>query len=657
MDQVQIPIQGAEAENWSERSNHQFQILKAHQFFLTHCKNPPPQPKFLWEKNTQLLFELKGAVQNGNIQRFVDILEQVCLEKKVLLSTIFDQAMPAGDSLLHEAAYFGREDIVELIGLHFPQLLTHRDMKLGDTPLHVACRAKSSQVISIVLSLCSVHAQRSVSSMEMVNGDEHIITRLANKYGNTALHEAVCKKNVDGVKLLFTADRYVAYYLNKSSQSPLYLAVLNGNKEIIDVLLEAPFPGDKLLSNCQGISPLHAAIDTKNGDLIKEIATKKTELMYLRDENGGTPLHYAASTGYVEGVRILLNKSPLSALEQNAKGHLPIHLACKWGHLKVVREFLGRECADDSRLLLNRKGQNVLHVAAKNGRHDLVKYLLRNCRRIDINEKDQKGNTPLHLASENSFPNILFSLTRDKRVDVNLINYKGLTALDTLLLEMYRETPISLIQFLSKAIFDSVDAPISDKARSMIRERRKAPKLKWIKQGANTLMLVAILIVTVTFSAGFTVPGSVHSSEDTDKGMAVLVKRAMFKTFVIFNTGAMYCSTLGSLLLMWAQFGDFYLARSAFFCAFHMVGLALVTMSLAFAAAVRLVVTNVSWLAELVTSIGVIFFSCILGHYVSAIFLLGLHGGVLRRQVSDVFIRIFILVYERTPKIMSRFEI
>ena len=181
-------------------------------------------------------------------------------------------------------------------------------------------------------------------------------------------------------------------------------------------------------------------------ELIKEIAARKKELMHLRDEDGGTPLHYAASTGYIEGVRILLDKYSPSSLEQNAKGQLPIHLACERGHLKVVKEFLRQEYTHESILLLNRKGQNILHVAAEKGKHDVVKYLLKDYRRIDINEKDQEGNTPLHLASKNSFPNILFSLTRDKRIDVNLINYKCLTSLDTIMLQMYRETPISLMQ-------------------------------------------------------------------------------------------------------------------------------------------------------------------------------------------------------------------
>lgn len=53
---------------------------------------------------------------------------------------------------------------------------------------------------------------------------------------------------------------------------------------------------------------------------LQEILARKPELIYFRDEDGGTPLHYAACIGYVEGVRILLETFTQSALEHNKKG-------------------------------------------------------------------------------------------------------------------------------------------------------------------------------------------------------------------------------------------------------------------------------------------------------------------------------------------------
>jgi len=170
--------------------------------------------------------------------------------------------------------------------------------------------------------------------------------------------------------------------------------------------------------------------------LIEEILKKKPELVYLRDEDEGTPLHYAAYIGYAEGFRILLEnsfqKSDQTFLEGNKKGHLPIHLACKRGHLKVVKKFLQHKCVTNLHVLLNQKGQNILHVAAKNGKSKVVQYLLGNSK-IDqsiINQKDNNGNTPLHLASINLFPKVLYLFTQDKRTDVKLSNNNDLTAQD-----------------------------------------------------------------------------------------------------------------------------------------------------------------------------------------------------------------------------------
>lgn len=169
---------------------------------------------------------------------------------------------------------------------------------------------------------------------------------------------------------------------------------------------------------------------------------QRTELIYLRDEEGGTPLHYAAITGFVKGVRVLLNTPIPTALERNSKGHLPIYLACKWGHVKVLKELLkNRNCPKYSGSLLNQKGQSILHIATKNGRDNVLNYLLKR-KNVDINAKDKDGNTPLHLAAKYNFPSILRSLTKDKRILLNVLSNEG-TPRDTL---WHSEVPMTIRQ-------------------------------------------------------------------------------------------------------------------------------------------------------------------------------------------------------------------
>ncbi|QCD87774.1 transient receptor potential cation channel subfamily A member 1 [Vigna unguiculata] len=130
----------------------------------------------------------------------------------------------------------GRERIVELICCHFPELLIKRNVR-GDTALHVAVRSKNSTIMRFNLSY---YAIEKVKHDEMKDNKE--IPREKNKYENTPLHEVVYNGDVGTVKEILIADKDVVHCLNKSRRSPLYLAVLNANLEILHLLLEVPFP-------------------------------------------------------------------------------------------------------------------------------------------------------------------------------------------------------------------------------------------------------------------------------------------------------------------------------------------------------------------------------------------------------------------------------
>lgn len=131
------------------------------------------------------------------------------------------------------------------------------------------------------------------------------------------------------------------------------------------------------------------------------------------------------------------------------------------------------------------------------------------------------------------------------------------------------------------------------------------------KDHINALLMVATLVATVTFAAGFTLPGGFNSSAP-NMGMAILAYKFNFRFYLVFNTLAMQSSIVAIVALIWAQLGDLPLVHRAFHMALPSLFVALISMSLAFLCGVLVTLPNNGGLVEVITIISTIFLCVIL---------------------------------------------
>ncbi|KAE8728680.1 Ankyrin repeat-containing protein [Hibiscus syriacus] len=154
--------------------------------------------------------------------------------------------------------------------------------------------------------------------------------------------------------------------------------------------------------NRQGLSPLHLAV--KNGH--KEMALRFLEidkdLAHVRGKNSETPLHFISEVGNPNG---LLDR-----------------------FLEICPE-----CIRDVTI----KNRTALHIALENNRLDVCRVLIRKLTKKEygrevVNQKDEDGNTALHIAVIHNQPEML-KLLLNCKADKHATNQAGSTALDVAL--------------------------------------------------------------------------------------------------------------------------------------------------------------------------------------------------------------------------------
>nr|XP_027096246.1 ankyrin repeat-containing protein At5g02620-like [Coffea arabica] len=305
----------------------------------------------------------------------------------------------------------------------------------GETALHLAARKGHSGIVRALIDyskqnkgcwFCACFVDRCKRML-----------RMANVEGNTALHEAVKNNFYEVAKFLVQEDPEFRYRPNHAVETPLYLAVEKGYRDIADLILttcKSPAylgPGHK--------TALHAAAIWNLPELVELILEKLPNLIKKVDKFGWTALHYAAKLNHPaklnheDVVRLLLSaeRSTAYVAARNDDSKTALHIAVIHGHVAVVQELLSH-CPDCWEIYTNRR-QNILHLAVKYEQREVLEFVLKNSWASElINQRDNTGNTPLHLyvATKNLDGS---SLVKHHSVDVNSFDYSNSTPLDRIL--------------------------------------------------------------------------------------------------------------------------------------------------------------------------------------------------------------------------------
>ncbi|CAN6684365.1 unnamed protein product [Malus baccata var. baccata] len=349
------------------------------------------------------------------------------------------QKTPKENNIFHIAAEFKQINFFRKVKINHESPLFWATNKNGETPLHVAARVGCGEVVTFLIDYTKLHPSEGVDpEKEPIDAEAYKkLLRMPNLEMDTALHVAVRYHHAGAVKLLMEADPELCFSCYSTKESPLFLTGIAGSTTIADYILKQTPAHRSSFQGTNGVTALHAAvtrIDFTNKGIVQSMVSKNPGIIEEVDEIGWTPLHYASLRGNLKAAQLLIQNSNSTSYISDKLGMSALHVAAYEGHIQIIEELI-RRCPDTCDLV-NHKGQTALHAAVLGEKINVVTYVLKTPKLARlINEADNDGNTPWHLAAICKNKKIVAILGRDSRLNRTAVNKESLQVRDILLAE------------------------------------------------------------------------------------------------------------------------------------------------------------------------------------------------------------------------------
>uniref|UniRef100_A0A7N0U4K2 PGG domain-containing protein n=1 Tax=Kalanchoe fedtschenkoi TaxID=63787 RepID=A0A7N0U4K2_KALFE len=430
-----------------------------------------------------------------------------------------------------------------------PDIVRSRITREWETGLHIAAAARNPDFVKELVKL-------------MTDAD----IALPNRINNTALCFAAASGIVKIAKEMVQRDQNLPRVRGNGGMTPLHMAALLGHRDMVHYLLPFTDVNDELTPQ-DLINLFISFINTNLYDVALGLLKKHPTLATARDKYKETALHVLArkplsSKGHEDrGLwKGLINAcSGIFGSEKLARNSEALNLVHELWNL-----VLNLDDKDISNLI--REPSPLLFVATALGNVEFVKILLESYPDL-IWKVDHRKRSIFHVAvwyRQESIFRIIYEIGAIKDFIALYDDSKN----NNMLHMAARIAPANRLNIVSGAALQLQRELLWYKEVEKIvqpsyTDRKNADDLtpkqlftadhknllkegeEWMKNTANSCMIVSTLIATVMFSAAFTLPGGTE-----DNGTPNYLKKKSFLIFVVSDSLSLFSSTTSILMFL-----------------------------------------------------------------------------------------------------------
>ncbi|XP_046556743.1 ankyrin repeat domain-containing protein 17-like [Haliotis rubra] len=326
--------------------------------------------------------------------------------------------------------------------------------KAGDNILTIACRGGHTEMAKYIISLNIVEGNtrryhgrsRLMTAARMGNRElfETCICAGGNVTeidadGNNILHLACCGGDVVIVKYILSHNITDINSRGVYQRTPAILAAAWGHKHAFELIVSEGGDVSKVDVHLNNI--LHVACLHSQFEMVKYIISQNITDINSRGDKGRTPPMMAAGKSHIGVFDFLVRKGADTSLN-DSNGDNILFLACRAGQVGIVDYILSRNITDvNSRgahwmtpimvaasrgqikvfhfllntggnvTMLDRNGNNILHIASYHGEIKVVRYILSG-NFVDINTKNKNSDTAAMIATHRGHSKVYALISR-----------------------------------------------------------------------------------------------------------------------------------------------------------------------------------------------------------------------------------------------------